>query len=322
MSVQIIKLVLAVIINTKIKALFFIVIFFLQITSAQAKDIFVEGIVTHLNNQFSRHAQLSQNKLGKIIQHVNTQFIKTNLSHNNELVFILAGQSNMSGYGRTSKLPVAYRRTPANVTFYVNGYSTKMSRFAQFGPEVGFAHAISRRFPHKKIKLIKFSAGGTSLFAWDPDWRLSKARITRNASAGPLFEKLIKTIKRHTNIKGVRFAGILWMQGEADARYPSSARSYSRNLAQFITALRKELHTPSLAFFVAQVNPPAIKAFPYRNMVRQAQKRSTAGIRNSRLISTEGLEKQSDNLHYNTAGQLALGQRFAKAFIQTTKYHR
>jgi hypothetical protein len=194
-----------------------------------------------------------------------------------------------------------------------------MSRFARFGPEVGFAHALSRRFPHKTIKLIKFAVGGTSMFAWDPNWRLGKARETRNASAGPLFKKLIKTVNRHASLKGAKFAGVLWMQGETDARYSSAAHTYARNLSTFVRALRKELDSPSLAFFMGEVDPPAT-AFPYRDMVRTAQRRSTANIKNSRLVSTKGLAKRSDRLHYNAEGQLALGARFAKAFIQTGRH--
>jgi lysophospholipase L1-like esterase len=108
------------------------------------------------------------------------------------------------------------------------------------------------------------------------------------------------------------------MQGETDARYSSSAHTYSRNLAQFVRALRKELDSHSLAFFMGQVDPP-IKIFPYRDIVRQAQKNSTAQIRNSRLISTEGLKKRNDNLHYNTEGQITLGLRFAEAVIQVAR---
>jgi hypothetical protein len=288
--------------------------------SVHAKGMPFEDVVIHVNSQlphyiYPRHHQGIRN----IINHVNGEFIKTSTNQNDELVFILAGQSNMAGYGTTAKLPLAYRRTPANVKYYFNGYPAQMNRFAHFGPEVSFAHAMSRRFPRKTIKLIKFAVGGTSLFAWDPNWRLAQARKTRNASAGPLFEKLIKTVKRHTSIKNVKFAGVLWMQGETDARYLSSAHTYSRNLVQFVRALRKKLDSPSLAFFIGQIDPPR-KSFPYRDIVRQAQKNSTSQIRNSRLISTQGLKKRNDNLHYNTAGQLALGIRFAEAFIQTTRY--
>ncbi len=310
---QIIQLILS---RRNIKVFLFIFVIFFQVSLLQAKETPVEDVVLSVNNQLVGYSHLQQKAQGRIIHDVSGKFIKTSLNQSNELVFILAGQSNMAGYGRTAQLPAPYRKAPANVKFYFNGYPAKMSRFAHFGPEIGFAYALSRRFPHKTIKLIKFAVGGTSLFAWDPYWQLAKARMTGNASAGPLFEKLIKTIKRQGDIEGVKFAGVLWMQGEEDARHSIAARSYAKNLVQFVRALRKELNMPSLAFFMAEVDPP-IKAFPYRDIVRQAQRNSTASIRNSRLISTQGLQKQSDNLHYNTAGQLALGIRFAKAFIQT-----
>ncbi|MCK5917450.1 MAG: sialate O-acetylesterase [Cocleimonas sp.] len=315
---QRIKLGASFINNSRIKVFFFILIIFPLLASVQVRANPVEDVVLHVNNQLSHYSRFRQPKVGNILHHVNGELIKTNVNQTNELVFILAGQSNMAGHGTTAKLSANYRRTPANVKFYFNGYPAQMNRFARFGPEVGFAHAISRRFPHKTIKLIKFAVGGTSLFAWDPNWRLGKARQTRNASAGPLFKKLIKTVRRHTSVKGVKFAGILWMQGETDARYSNAARTYAQNLSRFVRALRKELKSPTLAFFMGEVDPPA-NAFPFRDMVRKAQRSSTASIRNSRLISTRGLAKRHDHLHYSAAGQLALGGRFAKAFIQTVR---
>ncbi len=80
--------------------------------------------------------------------------------------------------------------------------------------------------------------------------------MTGNASAGPLFKKLIKTVRRHSHLKNIKYTGILWMQGEEDSRHLSTAHSYSRNLSEFIRALRKELHAPSLAFFIGEVAPP------------------------------------------------------------------
>ncbi len=311
------KLISSFQIKSYAKVIYFMLTVFSLLIPAQAKETAVEDIILQVNNQLSHYSHAEQRGLGNILHHVNG-LVKASLNQSNELVFILAGQSNMAGQGTTAKLPAAYRRTPANVKFYFNGYPAQMSHFARFGPEVGFAHALSRRFPHKTIKLIKFAVGGTSMFAWDPNWRLGKARETRNASAGPLFEKLIKTVRRHTRVKGVKFAGVLWMQGETDARYSNAARTYAQNLSRFVRALRKELHSPSLAFFMGEVDPP-INAFPYRDIVRKAQRRSTASIRNSRLVSTKGLTKRNDHLHYNAAGQLALGVRFAKAFMQTVR---
>lgn len=233
-----------------------------------------------------------------------------------ELVFILAGQSNMAGQGTTKELAPNYRRVPSNVEFYYNGYKTPLNRFRHFGPEIGFAHEISRHFPHDKIKLIKFAVGGTSLFAWDPNWNASKARLTRNASAGPLFKKLITTAKVGTQNKKTKLAGILWMQGEADAKYPVAARQYAGNLSRFVNKLRAELKSPNALFIMGSINPPQ-KLFPATAIVQQAQRVATRRIRNLHLIKTDDLEKRNDHVHYNTKGQLELGKRFAREFLRT-----
>ena len=238
-----------------------------------------------------------------------------------ELVFILAGQSNMVGQGNARELAPAYRRPPRNVEFYYNGYRAPLNRFKHFGPEIGFAHEISRHFPRAKIKLIKFAVGGTSLFAWHPNWSATKARTTRNASAGPLFKKLIKTAKIGFNGSKSTLAGILWMQGEADAKYPIAARQYAGNLSHFVNALRSKLRSPNAPFIMGSINPPR-NLFPATPIVQKAQKLAARRIRNLKLIETGDLQKRNDHLHYNTNGQLELGKRFARAYLKTKVAHR
>lgn len=234
---------------------------------------------------------------------------------------MLAGQSNMMGQGNSAELAPAYRRPPRNVTFYFNGYKTPLNRFKHFGPEIGFAYELARHFPNDEIKLIKFAVGGTSLFAWAPNWNPNKANLTKNASAGPLFKKLLKTTRIQFNEDNSELAGILWMQGEADASHAGAAKQYAGGLSRFVKTLRRELHSPNTMFIMGSINPP-LKFFPYTPMVRKAQKIAASQIRNLRLISTDDLEKRNDHLHYNTKGQLELGKRFARAFIKSYVAHR
>ena len=238
-----------------------------------------------------------------------------------ELIFILAGQSNMVGQGNARELASTYRRPPSNVEFYYNGYIAPLNRFKHFGPEIGFAHEISRHFPRTKIKLIKFAVGGTSLFAWDPNWSAARARKTRNASAGPLFKKLIKTAKISFNDKNSKLAGILWMQGEADAKYPFAAQQYAGNLQRFVNSLRSKLRSPNSLFIMGSINPPQ-RLFPSTPIVQRAQRLASRRIRNLKLIKTSDLQKRNDHLHYNTNGQLELGKRFARAYLKTRVAHR
>ena len=220
-----------------------------------------------------------------------------------ELIFILAGQSNMAGHAQRSKLPAVYRRNPRNVSFYYNVYKTPLNHFAHFGPEIGFAHAISKRFPRHHIKLIKFAVGGTSMLAWSPNWSAHRANLTRNASAGPLFRKLLQTADASYNSKTSHINGVLWMQGETDAKYPAVARQYIHNLRSFVIALRRQLDNRPTQFIVAGVNPP-VKQFPAAVVVYHAQKQVVAGMQNMKFVQTNDLSKRNDNLHYDAVGQL------------------
>jgi len=233
------------------------------------------------------------------------------VSAKQELIFILAGQSNMAGQGERSKLPAAYRRNPANVSYFYNGYKTPLNHFAHFGPEIGFAHAISKRFPRHQIKIVKFAVGGTSMLAWAPNWSAQRANLTRNASAGPLFKKLLQTVNANYDDKKTRISTVLWVQGEADAKYPAVARQYKNNLRNFVIALRRRLDNRMTQFLVAGVNPP-IKQFPASALVNRAQKQVVSSLPNMQFIRTSDLTKRADQLHYDTSGQLRLGKRFAR----------
>jgi len=233
------------------------------------------------------------------------------VSAKQELIFILAGQSNMAGQGERSKLPAAYRRNPSNVSYFYNGYETPLNHFAHFGPEIGFAHAISRRFPRHNIKIVKFAVGGTSMLAWAPNWSAQRANLTKNASAGPLFKKLMQTADASYNAKDTNITAVLWLQGEADAKYPAVARQYVQNLRNFVIALRRQLDNKPTQFIVAGVNPP-VKQFPASALISRAQKQVVSSLPNMAYVQTSDLSKRSDQLHYDTLGQLQLGKRFAR----------
>lgn len=228
-----------------------------------------------------------------------------------ELIFILAGQSNMAGQGERSKVPAHYRKNPRNVSFYHNGYKTPLNHFAYFGPEIGFAHEISKRYPKHQIKIVKFAVGGTSMMAWAPNWSLQKANLTKNASAGPLFKKLMQTANASYDEKKSKISAVLWVQGEADAKYPAIARQYKNNLRNFVIALRRQLDNRNTQFIVAGVNPP-VKQFPASTLISVAQKQVVASLPNMQFIRTLDLSKRSDKLHYDTLGQIKLGKRFAR----------
>jgi hypothetical protein len=69
---------------------------------------------------------------------------------------------------------------------------------------------------------------------------------------------------------------------------------------------------------IAEINPAKVtpvSPFPFVDEVRAAQRAFPAKDPLTVCISTDGLTKAKDQVHYDTAGQQGLGQRFAEALL-------
>ena len=105
-------------------------------------------------------------------------------------VFILAGQSNMVGWGDSARLPDDFRKGNDRVLMFEDGKwqplrptkkaMPKQKRFGMtefsFGPEISFAHEMAKAWLDETIGTVKFAIGGTSILAWKPKW--SKRTLT------------------------------------------------------------------------------------------------------------------------------------------------
>lgn len=250
-------------------------------------------------------------------------FVATGRAEEPIQVVLLAGQSNMDGHGDSAKLPAELRAPPANVTFIHRGVETPLGAGKTFGPEVGFAAAVAAARPAQRFLLIKHAIGGTSLAGWAPKWDKERPGITKyDLGAGPLYRTLMNQVAAATKGKTVRFTAVLWMQGESDTRYPALGPKYFENHSELIAALRTELKQPALPFLFGHVNPPTDAKgedggprYPFLPQVRAAQERTAKEVPGTALIETDDLTKNADRLHYDTAGQVELGRRFAKAWL-------
>lgn len=244
-------------------------------------------------------------------------------------IFILAGQSNMAGNGVPAELPLEYQKHPDNVLMPIpprdrqGRERTDLVPFApfpeRFGPEVGFAHAMSKAWPDAKIVLIKKAIGGTSALAWAPDWTRERAAITENDRGGPLYQNLMTyqvqpILERYG--EDAEIVGVLWAQGGRDGRYERAAAEYEQNLTKIIKAFRTDLKQPDLPFVLAHTVDAPKRGFPYIDKVRAAQQRITESVPRTALVPIEGLSRKRDRVHFDTAGQLELGRRFAAAYLK------
>lgn len=228
-----------------------------------------------------------------------------------EHVYILAGQSNMMGKGKTYQLPAYLKRQPHNVEFYYQGRKRQLAKFSHFGPEVSFAHEISRKFPNDKHIIIKHVATGTSISQWLPGSPLFNGLMRQRD-----FIKVTTKSDAITNkIASKKVDAIIWMQGEKDARSKVNATRYEANLKRFIMGVRSTLNSPQSTFIMGQVNPED-PAFHMLETVNKAQVNTQKSLAKIKLINTDNLGKIYDKVHYNTQGQIDLGKRFAKAYAR------
>ena len=236
------------------------------------------------------------------------------------LVLILSGQSNMAGYGKAAELAAEWRTPPPNVTLIHWGRTQALAK-GSIGPEVTLAHALARAMPGRQIVLFKAAHGGTSQLVWQPELdqaRIDRLKLSHDQRVGHAYAQLIAAWKKAFPDGGVKPAALLWMQGESDARVPELAKDYEQHLTNLIASLRRDLDAPQMKAVIAEINPAKVtpvSPFPFVDEVRAAQRGFPTKDPLTACISTDGLTKNKDEVHYGTAGQQALGQRFAEALL-------
>lgn len=234
------------------------------------------------------------------------------------LVIILSGQSNMAGYGKAAELFKEWRTPTPNVTLIHWGRPQPLAH-GQIGPEVTLAHALARGLPGRKIVLFKAAHGGTSQLVWQPqhdEARIARLKLNHDQRTGHAYAQLIAAWKKAFPDGGIKPAALLWMQGESDARVPELAKDFQQHLTNLIASLRRDLDAPQMKAVIAEINPAKVtpvSPFPCVDEVRAAQRAIPAKDPLTVCISTDGLTKAPDQVHYDTAGQQSLGLRFAEA---------
>lgn len=233
------------------------------------------------------------------------------------MLILMGGQSNMVGQGKIEELEVPPGR-PDKIYYINKGLTSRqLANTKNFGPEHSLTKVLSQHFAedYREIILLKYAIGGSSLLDWAPDYSAEKAEITGNARFGNMYETFFQYIDSVQELYGTEPAALLWMQGERDARIPEAGKEYYPNFKKFIESFRERIGEPNLPIIFAKVNPPQDR-YPALGIVNDAQQRIADEMEGVSMIETQGLDKHKDNLHYNTAGQLELGRRFAEELLK------
>jgi hypothetical protein len=236
-------------------------------------------------------------------------------------VFLLAGQSNMSGWTNSSGMPSAYTQSQPNVLIYADGEidNAKKKKWLNngmdfghaagwFGPELVFGKTLSDSMAGTKIALIKHSVGSTYLAT---DWRPPSS----GGTTGALFNAMLATVKGGLAALDPQYtpewSGILWMQGEFDGGNQGYANEYQTNLANFVKDVRTQLKEPSLPFIIGMID--SSRSWPYAGTIRAAERTVAKNVASVGLVDTYGFA--TDGTHYKLDGMIALGKGFAMNWL-------
>lgn len=274
-------------------------------------------------------------------------------------VYYLGGQSNMDGYGRISELPEELQGAVPEVLIF-HGNTSKdgeavdgRGKWAplepghgvgfrsdgdenvlsdRFGVELTFARALLQLRPGRRIAIIKYSRGGTSIAAeaaggfgcWEPDFELGEG-VGKGVNQYDHFLATIRNAMKATDIDGDGIedtlvpAGILWMQGESDAAYTKEiAALYEANLKRLMDLIRAALRQDDLPVVIGRISDSGRddkdgKVWDFGHEVRAAQASFVENDVAGGLVTSTDEYSYSDPWHYDSAGYIDLGKEFAKS---------
>jgi hypothetical protein len=219
----------------------------------------------------------------------------------NMRIFLLIGQSNMAGRGTVDPT----EQPDPHIFSLGKDMKWQLARDplhfdkkqAGVGPGLSFARALVKNDPGITIGLVPAAVGGSSLDQWAPGGKLYTDALAR----------------AHTAMQSGTIAGILWHQGESDSD-PAKVATYGARFAAMITALRKDLGSGNIPVIMGELG-----RFRLRNAsgaFNAALPSIASGVPNCGYVTSEGLTDRGDHLHFDTASQHTLGQRYAAEYLK------
>lgn len=235
------------------------------------------------------------------------------------LVFLLGGQSNMEGVGSVNGLPAPYddplpavqiwRHSSASYTDLAPGFGNggvADGGANKFGPELVFGHTMAGLYEGQDIYLIKYAVSGTDLANdWDPDGNNNPQYDT--------FNQRVSAALADLDTAGVEYeiAGMLWMQGERDARSDTAGPAYGDNLADFVEDMRDH-YGDDLHFVLGRLHDQLPAVYTHAHDVRDGQAATADADLRVAYVDTDDFQLNGDSIHFGQAGQLSLGAGFAE----------
>jgi hypothetical protein len=218
------------------------------------------------------------------------------------IVFVLAGQSNMEGFG----LPVPVETPDARVRDLTDGDKPAVDPLGDapgVGPGRSFGLTLVDGGAAAEVGLVNCAVGGSRLDDWLPT----------APAATSLYDACLNSVKAALVRVGGRLGGVLFMQGETDARWSNPSARWGASFAAFVAGIRRDLDAPALPVVVGRIRQVA----KYAWKVRRAQLTAAKTLPKVAVVNTDDLPV--NGIHFTPDGYATLGERMAAAWIGLTK---
>jgi hypothetical protein len=237
-------------------------------------------------------------------------------------LFILAGQSNMSGVG---PIPADAPGASTQIYLFGNDYrwhiaeepvdrannqvdGVSLDSGAGYSPAMSFGTELLASDPDLVVGLIPCAKGSSSISQW-----------RRDLSDNSLYGSCIKRVRAASTMGEV--AGILFFQGESEVadpnRFPEldpQPDQWGALFTRLVGDFRADLNEPLLPVIFAQLGSHGMpQAIPAWELVKAQQ--AAVEIPRVAMIKTDDLSLQ-DELHFSAESYTIIGARFAEAYRQ------
>ncbi len=246
-------------------------------------------------------------------------------------VFILAGQSNMVGFGSVYHLKFLVQdagkwphlmkkdqwvvRPQVRVVLPARNDSQALTVGLGFnqsyiGPELGFGWTISEHFPDDGILLIKAAWDGYSLavqfrppLAGIGNYTNFRHHPIEPDKYGAAYREMMTMVNGSITAlssSAYEFKGFVWFQGWGDQN-PQKNAEYESNLVHLIQNIRSDLQAPDLKVVVGQCGQYRGKHKDQELLqrVRDAQQAAVLQVNNSQLVDARLYTHENRTEQYN-----------------------
>jgi lysophospholipase L1-like esterase len=185
--------------------------------------------------------------------------------------------------------------------------------------------------PGRNIAILKYSRGGTSIAidaaanfgCWDPDYK--------KGNGVNQWDHFLAAVRGATAVGDIDGdgepdrlipKGIVWMQGESDAQHTEeTAKKYQENLRRLMDLVRAALRADDVPVVIGRISssadapkkPAKPMSWKFNAIVREAQAAWVSADGFAKLVTSTDEYGYSDPWHYDSAGYVDLGKKFAEA---------